>query len=205
MLCQISMESVFSTIEKNGSLIESVFSVLAAALVFASAVIGLCAVRSWVDEKRRHASRIMIAVLEAQDAIGRIRYPYHSASESALAKRQCGVSNGNFPMVIGRVVLNRINSEKKHFDELRILISISEIVFGIEVKNAIYNINFQFERIKTNTNEKIKQGYQTRNLPERIDEVLFDTLTDDDKVSSNVKQNIETVRKKVRRYLPPTN
>ena len=195
-----SIESYLTAIGKYISPLEPLISLIAALIVFASALIGLSAVRSWVNEKRRNASRIMIAVLEAQRAIRKVRNTFHGYAELQAAKSSLEVTKDDNPAVLGKIVLNRMESEMKCIDELESCAITSSIVFGSKVEKEIDGIIKVISNISTNAKILIKTSYESKNAT-KVFEVLKDSNTDD-KISKAVEGHVEAIRRNIRRYLP---
>ena len=197
-----TMESALTTLGEHVSLLETVISLIAASLVFASALMGFFAVRSWVDEKRRNASRVMIAVLDVQSAIKRIRNSFRSAAEYQLAKSYlAGITNNNNPAVIGQIAINRLGNEMKCISELESCINISLIVFGCKLRQEIDKVIFIIKRIEDDAKILIQTGHGSINATR-----LLSTVTDSgsgDVINEAIEQHIKVIEKNIGLYLPP--
>lgn len=201
MSLRTCIEPVLTTVEKYLSFSGSLLSFLAALLVLVSTIIGLSAVRTWTNEKRKNATRIMISVLEARRAIKRIRNNYLSDGEYRVAKKDLRVSDNDNPAVIGQIALNRAKGEMKYIDELQSYSSISSVVFGPKIQKEIEGIIFVIDRIIVNAETLKKTAYGSRNASN-----LFETLKEsssDDEINKIVDRHVEVIRKNIKRYLPP--
>lgn len=196
-----SMEPVLVTVGNYLSFFDSLFSFLAAILVFASACFGFSAVRTWTSEKRRNATRIMIAVLETQRAINKIRSPFRSTAEYQAAKSDLEVTDDNNPAVLGKIALNRVEDETKRINEIKLCISIASVAFGPKVQKELDGIIHQIDRIVTDAGILMQTEYGSTSADRLFETVAV--MKSDDEMSKIVAEHVEAIRKSIGRYLPP--